>query len=133
MRQSINWRNSALSRRAFARDAALAVASAAVVPATLERSPQSAAGRQNPGTQAPAVTPVTAEDQAQADERVAAILRKYGDRFSAEQKDEIRRLSLLLQKPLDRLRAFPLGNSDQPATVLKLVSSAKPTPPKAHR
>ena len=72
-------------------------------------------------------------DRAQGDARVSAILRKYGERLSPEQKDEIRRLSTELQKPMIRLRDYPLVNSSQPATVLKLVAEAKPALAKPRR
>ncbi|MFZ0039114.1 MAG: hypothetical protein WAK91_16945 [Candidatus Acidiferrales bacterium] len=119
-----------LSRRDFARKAALAAAGAAIVPAALRATPLAADDLPISEVQAPPATPLSAEDKAQVDARVSAILRKYGDRLSPEQKDEIRRLSTELQKPLIRLRAYPLGNSNQPATVLKLVSDAKPAPAK---
>jgi hypothetical protein len=83
--------------------------------------------------QAPPSTPLSVEDQAQGDARVSAILRKYGERLSPEQKDEIRRLSTELQKPMIRLRDYPLVNSSQPATVLKLVAEAKPALAKPRR
>ena len=122
-----------LSRRDFARKAALAAASAAIAPAALRAAPGISGDLANSKGQAPPSTPLSAEDQAQADARVSAILRKYGERLSPEQKDEIRRLSTELQKPMIRLRAYPLVNSSQPATVLKLVAEAKPAPAKPRR
>jgi len=122
-----------LSRRDFARKAALAAASAAIAPAALRAAPGISGDLANSEGQAPPSTPLSAEDQSQADARVSAILRKYGERLSPEQKDEIRRLSTELQKPMIRLRAYPLVNSSQPATVLKLVAEAKPAPAKPRR
>ena len=122
-----------LSRRDFARKAALAAASAAIAPAALRAAPGIPGEFANVEGQAPPSTPLSAEDQYQVDARVSAILRKYGERLSPEQKDEIRRLSTELQKPMIRLRAYPLVNSSQPATVLKLVADAKPAPVKTRR
>jgi len=122
-----------LSRRDFTRKAALAAAGAAIAPAALRAAPGILRDLTDVEGQAPPSTPLSAEDQAQADARVSAILRKYGERLSPEQRDEIRRLSTELQKPMIRLRAYPLVNSSQPATVLKLVADAKPAPVKPRR
>jgi hypothetical protein len=126
-------RTGLLSRRDFARKAALAAASAAIAPAALRAAPGISGDLANLEGQAPPSTPLSAEDQSQVDARVSAILRKYGERLSPEQKDEIRRLSTELQKPMIRLRAYPLVNSSQPATVLKLVAEAKLAPAKPRR
>jgi hypothetical protein len=122
-----------LSRRDFARKAALAAAGAAIAPAALRAAPGIPGEFANVEGQAPPSTPLSVEDQAQGDARVSAILRKYGERLSPEQKDEIRRLSTELQKPMIRLRDYPLVNSSQPATVLKLVAEAKPALAKPRR
>ncbi|HEY4742837.1 MAG TPA: hypothetical protein VIH76_19735 [Candidatus Acidoferrales bacterium] len=122
-----------LSRRDFALKAALAAAGAAIAPTALGAAPGLLTDLANLEAQSPPSTPLSAEDQAQVEARASAILRKYGERLSLEQKDEIRRLSTELQKPLIRLRAYPLDNSSQPATVLKLVSDAKPAPAKPSR
>jgi hypothetical protein len=126
-------RKELLSRRDFARKAALAAASAAIAPAALRGSRATTGDLAILEGQAPPSTPLSAEDQAQVESRVAAILRKYGDRLSPDQKNEIHRLSVELQKPMTRLRAYPLGNGSQPATVLKVVSEAKPAPGKTRR
>lgn len=117
-----------LSRRDFARKAAIAAAGAAIAPNSLRAAPETVGNLANLAVQSPPSSPFSAEDQAQVDARASAIFRKYGERLSLEQKDEIRRLSTELQKPLIRLRAYPLVNSSQPATVLKLVSDAKSAP-----
>ena len=117
-----------LSRRDFARKTALAAAGAAIAPNALRAAPEMVVNVASVDVQSPPTTPLSTEDQAQVDARVSAILRNYGERLSLEQKDEIRRLSTELQKPLIRMRAYPLDNSSQPATVLKLVSDAKPAP-----
>ena len=110
-----------------------AAASAAIAPAALRAAPGISGDLANSEGQAPPSTPLSAEDQSQVDARVSAILRKYGERLSPEQKDEIRRLSTELQKPMIRLRSYPLVNGSQPATVLKLVADAKAAPARPRR
>jgi hypothetical protein len=114
------------SRREFARQAVLGAASAAVltlrdiVPATgeSERPPVKAAlqtSAQNPAG-APKLSP---QSQAEADFRFQAILSQYPDRFSEAQKTDLRRLCVLAQPPLDRIRAYAISNGDLPALYLK--------------
>jgi hypothetical protein len=57
--------------------------------------------------------------QAEADFRFQAILNQYPDRFSEAQKTDLRRLCVLLQPPLDRIRAYGISNGDLPALYLK--------------
>ena len=116
-----------LTRRDFARTAVIAAASAAV-PAGIAAAP--APGRAGAADNTLQVTGNdTAARQAEIDARTADIFRRWGDRLTPEEKNDIRRLSGELQIVLDKLRAFPLGNGDQPATVLRLV----PDLTEAHR
>jgi hypothetical protein len=110
------------SRREFARRAALGAATAAVLPLR-EIVPDAGASAPQPA-QAPAQTPTSArklspQSQAEADFRFQAILSQYPDRFSEAQKTDLRRLCVLLQPPLDRLRAYGISNGDLPALYLK--------------
>ncbi|MFY9529915.1 MAG: hypothetical protein WBC04_23440 [Candidatus Acidiferrales bacterium] len=106
-----------ISRRDFARTAALAAAAAAIKPGDILA--QTAAV---PTAQASsAESKLSPASQAEVDAKVRAILAKYGNRLSEQQKTDIRRLVTEGQKSLDKLRAFPLENADQPALVLKLV------------
>lgn len=113
-----------LTRRAFARTAAIAAATAAIAPGI------DASARVGSRTQLVDASNRSGGDdaasarQAEIDARVADVFRRYGDRLSAEQKTEVRRLAGELQKGFDKLRAYPLGNDDQPATVLRLVPDA---------
>ena len=111
-----------LTRRAFAR-AAIAAATVAIAPGVDARARRGTrtghVGDSNAG-----VEDAASARQAEIDARVADVFRRYGDRLSAEQKTEVRRLAGELQKGLDKLRAYPLGNGDQPATVLRLVPDA---------
>ncbi len=114
------------SRREFARRAALGAATAAVlplreiVPAGLESDPPSAQAPAQTSQQNPAGAPkLSPQSQAEADFRFQAILNQYPDRFSEAQKTDLRRLSVLLQPPLDRIRSYPISNGDSPALYLK--------------
>src|SRR6201998_1502484 len=112
------------SRREFARRAALGGAAAAVLPlreivpdagASAPRPAPAQTSSQNP-TGAPKLSP---QSQAEADFRFQAILSQYPDRFSEAQKTDLRRLCVLLQPPLDRIRAYAISNGDLPALYLK--------------
>jgi len=110
-------RKGGISRRQFARRAALLSASASIVPAarvfgeSLEAPPA-------PQT-APAHPNLSAESQAEAEARYQQILSQYGSRFSAEEKTSLREMNLVTQESLDKVRAFTLQNGDAPALYLK--------------
>ena len=105
-----------ISRREFARGAALAAVTAAALPTSMLGQAEKTPPKPEP-VQAPALPPSA---QAEADRTLQAILAKYGDRLSAQQKSDLRRLVAQQQKSLETLRAFALDNGDQPATVLHL-------------
>jgi hypothetical protein len=110
--------NNSLSRREFARQAALGTAavSASLLPIPELRP----AGATRPPAQLPAGAPrLSPQSQAEADARYQSILAQYPDRFSDAQKADLKRLCVVLQPQLDRLRAWPVANSDQPALYLK--------------
>ena len=52
--------------------------------------------------------------------KFASIMRKYGSRLNDDQQKDIRRSLAEGQDGLEKLRAFVLNNSDQPATVFQL-------------
>jgi hypothetical protein len=72
--------------------------------------------------------------QAEVEMKVASIFRKYGDRLSEEQKADIRRIMAESQEGLEKMRAFKLENSDQPADAFRAYrteaksGTAKETP-----
>jgi hypothetical protein len=114
------------SRREFARRAALGAATAAVlplreiVPDAGASAPQPAQAPAQISAQNPAGAPkLSPQSQAEADFRFQAILNQYPDRFSEAQKTDLRRLCVLLQPPLDRIRAYGISNGDLPALYLK--------------
>jgi hypothetical protein len=116
-----------ISRRRFARDAA-AIAAVTLSPSSLLALPC------HHGLPAPTQAGADANklnlppDQMQEVEaRLANIVRKYGDRLSEEQRQHLRRILSYNETMLAPIRAFPLRNSDSPATVLKL-STGKESP-----
>jgi hypothetical protein len=121
-------KESAISRREFARRAAMVSAAASLAPGNLLRvepvpelpQPQ----------QTPAARNLSPESQAEVDSRIQSILAQYGSRLSDAQKTDLRRLATEAQPPLDRLRAFTVENGDGPALYLRplIEREAKPAP-----
>jgi len=121
-----------LSRREFAKAAALTTA-AALVPVDLIAQQQKPATEAKPPEKPPETPKLSAASQAEADLAYETIMRKYGSRLSDEQKKDIKRLIVSQQGVLDKLRTFPVSNSDQPATVLRLPNLMKLVAPEAKR
>jgi len=136
-----------ISRREFARRAALASAVAAVAPASALTSPSSPLNEHatvaaadlrgrlsDPSSklapeQLPADLPkLSPESHAEVEARVQTILSQYGGRFNDAQKADLRRLCHLAQPPLDRLRAYALENGDAPALYLKPLVEREKNP-----
>ena len=133
-----------LSRREFARRAALASAVASIAPAAAVAAPSpvgqtstqdpppparpAPAAPQNPLPNAPKLS---VESQSEADARFQSILVLYGPRFSNEQKIDLHRLCAVVQPALDRIRAYKIENGDGPALYLKpqYEREKKPKPP----
>ncbi len=118
--------NLAISRREFARRAAIASA-ASLVPA----SALTLRSEAEPLPQQPAKLPqLSQESQAEVEARFQTILNLYGSRFSDAQKVDLRRLCILAQPPLDRLRAYGVQNGDGPGLYLKplIEREKKPAP-----
>jgi len=115
--------NFPISRREFARRAAIVSAVSIVHAGTLPLDSSLPASAQ-PQTQAQSA--LSPESQAEAEARYQAILASYGSRFSEAQKVELRRLCSAAQPPLDRLREYTIENGDGPALYLKpLVAREK--------
>jgi hypothetical protein len=138
-----------ISRREFARRAAIASAVASIAPAAALSAPPSplaenanvaAADRRgrfsatsssasNSEAQQPANLPkLSPESQAEVDARIETIFAQYGKRFSDDQKADLRRLCAVAQPPLDRLRAYALENGDAPALYLKPLVEREKNP-----
>ncbi|HET6930632.1 MAG TPA: hypothetical protein VFI45_09955 [Candidatus Acidoferrum sp.] len=124
-------RKSGISRRQFARRAALLSASASMIPAAtvfgegLQTLP--------PSQTTPAHPNLSPESQAEAEARYQQILAQYGSRFTAEDKASLREMNLVTQASLDKVRAFSLENGDSPALYLKplVEREKKPVQPPA--
>jgi len=122
-------RGSTISRREFARRAAMASAVAIAPAATLSGRPTPA---ESPEQQTKDAPPLSPESQTEAEARFQSILVVYGARFSEAQKADLRRLCVLAQLPLDNLRRFAIANGDSPALYLKpLVEREKKSGPTA--
>jgi hypothetical protein len=124
-------KSSGISRREFARRAAMASAAASLAPVKVLTAESATASPQPP--QLPDMPKLSPEGQAEVEARVHAILSQYGSRFSEAQKAEIRRLCALAQPPLDRLRGYAIQNGDEPALYLKplVEREKKPAAPPA--
>jgi hypothetical protein len=116
---------SGLSRREFARRAALAAAGIAVAPSSSMgsplRDPHSPPGA---AQQTPSSADLSPAAEVEVESKIQFILQKYGSRLNEAQKADIRRLVKEGQKPLEKLRAYALENSDAPALLLRLEPAA---------
>lgn len=65
------------------------------------------------------------ESQAEIEMKLGAIVRRHGSHLNDEQKADIRRILSEGQEGLEKMRAFALGNGDQPATVFKTLRERK--------
>jgi len=97
-----------ITRRQFARGAAVAAAGAALLP-------QRFAAQSYP----PPGSKLSLEAQSEVEAKLQNVLRKYGSRLSQAEQADVRRLLLLNQESLEQLRSYQLENSDQPALVLR--------------
>lgn len=121
-------KRSAISRREFARRAALASAASLVAASVLPPE----AGADTAPSAAPQNQPaLSAESQAEAEGRFQLIVATYSTRFNEDQKKELKRLCFVAQSPFDRLRASTVENGDAPALYLKplVEREKKPSAP----
>lgn len=111
-----------VSRREFAKAAALTTVAVLVPPGVVaqESNPASQAHETMKEKTVPEPAKLSATSQAEADLAYDTILRKFGTRFTEEQKAEIKRLVTQQQSSLDKLRAAKVTNADQPATVFQI-------------
>ena len=119
-----------LSRREFARRAALLSATASIVPAGIMLPPEAFPGA-SPSAQSADLPKLSAESQAEADARFQLVLSRYGNRLSEEEKHSTKALCYSLQTTLEHVRAYPIKNEDVPALFLRPLidrdNKAKPT------
>lgn len=106
-----------LSRRDFARGAALAAAAAALPTRTSAHTENSAP------LSAQADSAQAAQLSAVGEAQLQTILARSGKWLSNEQKIDLRRLVAQAQKASETLRSFPLDNSDEPAMTFHIYRS----------
>jgi hypothetical protein len=110
-------RRGGISRRQFARRAAVLSATASIVPAAgVFAIPSSANHAQAPPEPQPNLS---AESQAEAEARLQLIFAQYAGRFTDEEKKSLQHLNLVTQESIDRVRSYPLENGDSPSLYLK--------------
>ena len=115
-----------VGRRQFALGAATVAATALIRPgqaiaqgeALTQSDPARPTATLDQLTQA-AMAKLSPRAQAEVEMKVSEIFRKYGDRLSNEQKADIRRIMAETQDGLEKMRAFPLENGDQPADAFR--------------
>ena len=116
---------SPISRREFARRAAIVSAVSMVPTSALPARPSM---EEPPLIQSLDTLSLSTESKAEAEARYQTILGVYGSRFSDAQKSDLRRLCFAAQPSLDHLRASTIENGDGPALYLKpLVEREKKT------
>jgi len=106
-----------ISRRKFAQAATVAAAGAVMMPGVAIAQTEESKSTASPPSSSP---PLTSAEEAEADARTDAILRKYGARMTDAEKADVRRQVREGQKSLTEFRAFPLANADAPAVVLNI-------------
>jgi hypothetical protein len=114
-----NQGNKLLSRRAFAKRAALISASAGIASTPVIFPPSNSAAEPE-SVQAPDNLPkLSAEGQSEAEARYQLAISRYGSRLNEEQKKSAKFMCYMVQPGLERLRSFALQNGDVPALFLK--------------
>ncbi|HXU37167.1 MAG TPA: hypothetical protein VN937_12465 [Blastocatellia bacterium] len=106
-----------LSRRDFARRAALAAATATLSTTTSAHTENSAP------QSAQAESPQAAQLSAVGEAQLQTILARSGKWLTNEQKADLRRLVAQAQKTSEALRSFSLDNSDEPAMIFHVYRS----------
>ena len=102
-----------LSRREFARRAALLSATATLATAETVFIPEAIS------QSGPAAPKLSEPSQAEAESRYQQIMGLYRGRFDEAQKSDLKRMCAELQPSLDRIREYALQNGDAPALYLK--------------
>ena len=102
-----------ITRRAFARAAALAATTAA-----FPQTPSAQTNAQAAGAQASQLSPA-------GEAQFQTIMARHGKRLSEDQKTDVKRLLAQAQKTSETLRSLPLDNSDEPAMIFHIYRSDK--------
>lgn len=113
-----------LSRRDFGRRMATLAAASMVVPAAVTMPEALRAGtlpergaEMRSATASQAVHGLGPVDQAEVEAKYNAMIARYGSRLTEAQKKHAREDLEYMQRGLGPLRAFPLENGDEPATI----------------
>ena len=107
-----------LDRRQFTLGAAAAATAALIHPGEILAQTTGTLAELDQKSRA-AMARLSPQGRAEVEAKVANIFRKYGERLSEEQKADIRRIMAETQEGLDKMRAFPLENGDQPADAFR--------------
>jgi hypothetical protein len=119
-------KQSLLSRRQFARRAAVLSATASLVPAGMVLpQPSEVAETEQLPENYPKLSP---EGQAEAEARCQLVLSRHGARLTDEEKKSVRMLCFSVQPNLEKVRAFSLSNGDVPALFLKPIVERDKSP-----
>jgi len=92
------------------------LAATPLLPAALAQTPPAAAPPVE-ATPSPSPSPSPAPRDAVAEALTEAARRHFGDRFAAEQAEDVRLSIAENLQAAERLRALGLGNADEPVTV----------------
>lgn len=119
-----------LSRRRFALSAAAATAAIALPAHAVSAMPVEEQAAATPPSRSAtpteeqqaqeAIAKLPASAKAEVEMKFQNVLRKYGDKLSAEQRADVHRALAETQEGLEALRAFALANGDQPADVFHI-------------
>jgi hypothetical protein len=104
-----------ISRRDFARTVG-AAAGAALLPVRAHGDEKPKAP---PGAPPPPPSKLPEASQAEAEARVQTIVARYGARLSPAERADLQRLSQEAQLQLDKLRAYAVDASDEPAHIFR--------------
>jgi hypothetical protein len=119
-----------ISRRDFAQRAILFSATATLAPAAITNAQSSLTPASHQDQ--PNLPKLEAASQAEADARLQQVIVLHGPQFDDGQKALLKTLCVMVQPSLDKVRAFPLANSDGPALVLKPLVEREKKPQAPH-
>ena len=108
-----------ITRRQFATTALLTATAATLGAATSANAANSADAAQSPAP------PLPEASQSESAQRLQTILTLYGSRFSDDQKADLKKICNNTQTSLDRLRAYPTDNADDPPSTSSRYGTRK--------
>ncbi len=113
-----------ITRRGFAKGAAVAATAALIHPAEMLAQTATTAATPLAQKAKEALAKLPPASRAEVEAKVSEIIRRYGDRLNEDQKADIVRIMAESQPGLDKMREFLLHNDDQPATVFQISRKA---------